>query len=97
MLGVAPEAVTLDHVGLNHLTWERAAYVDGVDRLPELLASRMDELAAEVVNLTMKLDGPDSPIAKALAARRDGRQDAGERGISLADRVRALQKANSTS
>jgi 6-phospho-beta-glucosidase len=36
-LGVAPEAVTLDHLGLNHLTWERAAWVDGVDRLPELL------------------------------------------------------------
>ena len=36
-LGVQPEAVMLDHLGLNHLTWERAAYVDGVDRLPELL------------------------------------------------------------
>jgi 6-phospho-beta-glucosidase len=36
-LGVDPSAVVLDHVGLNHLTWERAAYVDGVDRLPELL------------------------------------------------------------
>ena len=48
MLGVAPEAVTLDHVGLNHLTWERAAYVDGVDRLPELLATRRAELAEEV-------------------------------------------------
>jgi len=48
MLGVAPEAVTLDHVGLNHLTWERAAYVDGVDRLPELLSSRLRDLAEEV-------------------------------------------------
>jgi 6-phospho-beta-glucosidase len=35
-LGVAPESVVLDHVGLNHLTWERAAYVDGVDMLPKL-------------------------------------------------------------
>src|SRR3954465_8086573 len=33
--GVAPDAVTLDHIGLNHLTGERAAYVDGTDRLPE--------------------------------------------------------------
>jgi 6-phospho-beta-glucosidase len=48
MLQVEPSAVVLDHVGLNHLTWERAAYVDGVDRLPELLRSRLDELAAEV-------------------------------------------------
>ena len=28
----------LEHVGLNHLTWERKVLVDGVDRLPELLA-----------------------------------------------------------
>ncbi|RRH92919.1 hypothetical protein EH240_30695 [Mesorhizobium tamadayense] len=60
------------------------------------LREQINELAAEVVNLTMKLDGPDSPIAKALAAPRDGRQDVGERGISLADRVRALQKADPT-
>ncbi len=36
--GVSPERVRLDHVGLNHLTWERAVFVDDVDRLPELLA-----------------------------------------------------------
>ena len=29
----------LDHVGLNHLTWERAVLVDGTDRLPELIAA----------------------------------------------------------
>ena len=29
----------LEHVGLNHLTWERAILVDGVDRLPELIES----------------------------------------------------------
>ncbi|WP_434723769.1 hypothetical protein [Mesorhizobium sp. RIZ17] len=56
------------------------------------LREQMNELAAEVVNLTMKLDGPDSPIAKALA--REGQQNG--RGVSLADRVRALQKAGST-
>ncbi|MDM7855256.1 6-phospho-beta-glucosidase [Cellulomonas alba] len=48
LLGVAPDQVALDHVGLNHLTWERAAVVDGVDRLPGLLARHLDELAAEV-------------------------------------------------
>ncbi|MBZ9881079.1 hypothetical protein LB535_01840 [Mesorhizobium sp. CA10] len=53
------------------------------------LREQMNELAAEVVNLTMKLDGPDSPIAKALAG--EGQQNG--RGVSLADRVRALQKA----
>jgi 6-phospho-beta-glucosidase len=45
LLGVEPERVTLDHVGLNHLTWERAAVVDGADRLPELLAAHGEEIA----------------------------------------------------
>jgi 6-phospho-beta-glucosidase len=44
---VEPERVQLEHVGLNHLSWERAALVDGVDRLPEILRDHIDELAAE--------------------------------------------------
>ena len=46
LLGVAPEAVSLDHVGQNHLTWERAVLVDGTDRLPGLLAAHRAEIAA---------------------------------------------------
>jgi 6-phospho-beta-glucosidase len=46
--GVEPERVQLEHVGLNHLTWERAVLVDGRDRLPELLEERADELAQDV-------------------------------------------------
>jgi 6-phospho-beta-glucosidase len=46
MLGVAPEAVDLDHVGLNHLTWERQVLVDGADKLPGLLVSHGEEIAA---------------------------------------------------
>ncbi|HTG48162.1 MAG TPA: 6-phospho-beta-glucosidase [Actinomycetota bacterium] len=38
IFGVEPSRVTLDHVGLNHLTWEREVRVDGEDRLPALLA-----------------------------------------------------------
>ncbi|WP_020520096.1 6-phospho-beta-glucosidase [Catelliglobosispora koreensis] len=49
-LNVSPEEVTLDHVGLNHLTWEQAVYVNGHDRLPELLAP-----AAELVQLPLSL------------------------------------------
>ena len=56
------------------------------------LREQMNELAAEVVHLTAKLEGPDSPIAKALAAPQDSRSNGGDR--SLADRVRALQKAD---
>ncbi|MFT3871409.1 MAG: 6-phospho-beta-glucosidase [Nocardioides sp.] len=48
MLDVSPDLVALDHVGLNHLTWERAARVDGVDRLPEILDRHVDELAADI-------------------------------------------------
>src|SRR3984957_13550444 len=48
LLGVAPESVSLDHVGLNHLTWERAVRVDGTDRLPELLAGHLNEIADHV-------------------------------------------------
>ncbi|BAV47428.1 hypothetical protein MesoLj113a_24560 [Mesorhizobium sp. 113-1-2] len=55
------------------------------------LREQMNELAAEVVHLTAKLEGPDSPIAKALAAPQESRSGGGDR--SLADRVRALQKA----
>jgi 6-phospho-beta-glucosidase len=45
LLGVEPGQVSLDHVGLNHLTWERAAVVDGTDRLPELIATHGPEIA----------------------------------------------------
>jgi 6-phospho-beta-glucosidase len=46
LLGVQPEQVELDHVGLNHLTWERAAVVDGTDALPGLIAAHGDDIAA---------------------------------------------------
>jgi 6-phospho-beta-glucosidase len=47
LFDVDPSRVSLGHVGLNHLTWERNVWVDGVDRLPEMF-SRVDELAEEV-------------------------------------------------
>lgn len=53
------------------------------------LREQMSDLAAQVVALTAQLDGPESPIAKVLAAPKP--PASGER--SLADRVRALQKA----
>src|SRR5581483_10589403 len=47
LFGVEPERVELEHVGLNHLSWERAVRVDGVDRLPELIETSADDLAEE--------------------------------------------------
>jgi 6-phospho-beta-glucosidase len=46
--GVTPERVELEHVGLNHLSWERAVRVDGVDRLPELLGADPGWIAEHV-------------------------------------------------
>jgi chromosome segregation ATPase len=59
----------------------------------DALREQMNTLAAEVVHLTARLEGPDSPIAKALAAPQEARSGT----TSLADRVRALQKADSPS
>ena len=53
--GVEPERVELEHVGLNHLTWERAVRVDGVDRLPELLDAGRRRTSAEHVGLPGEL------------------------------------------
>jgi 6-phospho-beta-glucosidase len=46
--GVDPERVELEQVGLNHLTWIRAVRVDGVDRLPEILADEGERIARDV-------------------------------------------------
>jgi 6-phospho-beta-glucosidase len=47
-LGVAAERVLVDQVGLNHLTWVRAVYLDGRDVLDEVLDRFGDELAREI-------------------------------------------------
>ena len=52
--GVAPDRVELEHVGLNHLSWERAVRVDGIDRLPELL-EHDGPLVADEVDLPLEL------------------------------------------
>jgi 6-phospho-beta-glucosidase len=48
LLGVEPERIVVDQVGLNHLTWVRAVRVDENDVLPQLLADHGDELAEEI-------------------------------------------------
>lgn len=74
--------------------FEASKSEDGNDtrRATAALREQMSDLAAQVVVLTAKLEGPESPIAKVLAAPRQ--PESGER--SLADRVRALQKAEPT-
>jgi 6-phospho-beta-glucosidase len=48
LLGVEPGRLQLEHVGLNHLTWERAVRVDGRDRLGELLERHGGAIAADL-------------------------------------------------
>ncbi|KQW07778.1 6-phospho-beta-glucosidase [Leifsonia sp. Root4] len=52
ILGVDHRNVTLDHVGLNHLSWERGVRVKTpsgtIDRLPALLSSHLPAVAEEV-------------------------------------------------
>ena len=47
-ISVDPDALALDHVGLNHLSWITAARTDGVDRLPELLDAHGPSIAEEL-------------------------------------------------
>jgi 6-phospho-beta-glucosidase len=48
MLGVEPERVQVDQVGLNHLSWVRFVRLDGEDVLADLLAEHGDEIAEEI-------------------------------------------------
>ncbi len=48
LLGIAPERVKLEHVGLNHLTWERAVRVDGEDVLPRLITEHGAAIAEDL-------------------------------------------------
>jgi 6-phospho-beta-glucosidase len=58
--GVEPDRVDLEHVGLNHLSWERAVHVDGTDRLPEILEASIDRIADDT--------GTPAEVIRALRA-----------------------------
>jgi 6-phospho-beta-glucosidase len=47
-LGVPPGRVLVDQVGLNHLTWIRAVWVDGRDMLADVIDGFGDALAHEI-------------------------------------------------
>lgn len=48
LLGVAPGRLSIDQVGLNHLTWVRAVWLDGRDVLEDVLSRHGDALAKEI-------------------------------------------------
>ena len=45
ILEVDPARIELDHVGLNHLTWELGVRLDGEDILPQLLGEHLESVA----------------------------------------------------
>jgi 6-phospho-beta-glucosidase len=54
--GVSADRVELEHVGLNHLTWERAVRLDGRDILPEMLGNDLATAAlAEELGFPVEL------------------------------------------
>jgi 6-phospho-beta-glucosidase len=55
VLDVEPERIELDHLGLNHLTWEVGVRLDGEDVLPELLGDRHAERVARATGLPAEL------------------------------------------
>ncbi|MBR7832646.1 6-phospho-beta-glucosidase [Actinospica durhamensis] len=46
--GVAPGAVQLDHVGLNHLTWIRGVRIAGEEALPEIIENQGEEISGDL-------------------------------------------------
>jgi 6-phospho-beta-glucosidase len=55
ILEVEPERIELDHLGLNHLTWEVGVRCDGVDALPALLSDEHAERVARATGLPARL------------------------------------------
>jgi 6-phospho-beta-glucosidase len=55
ILDVEAERIELDHLGLNHLTWEVGVRLDGEDALPELLSDEHAERVARATGLPAAL------------------------------------------
>jgi 6-phospho-beta-glucosidase len=93
-LGVEPDRVELEHVGLNHLSWLRGLRVDGVDRLPELLEGDAETLAEEVelpVELVRQLRAVPSYYLRYYYLTHEV-LDAQRRGPSRAEQVMKIER-----
>jgi 6-phospho-beta-glucosidase len=55
ILEVDPRRIELDHLGLNHLTWELGVRLDGADVLPRLLGEENAERVARATGLPAPL------------------------------------------
>jgi 6-phospho-beta-glucosidase len=93
-LGVEPDRIELEHVGLNHLSWLRGLRVDGVDRLPELLERDAEALAEEVelpVELVRQLRAVPSYYLRYYYLTHEV-LDAQRRGPSRAEQVMEIER-----
>lgn len=66
----------------------------GETRGGALLREQIKDLAAEMVSMAIRMEGPESPAAKAVAQSDNGSDSKSKGGtvVSLADRIRALRK-----
>ncbi|MBI5527394.1 MAG: 6-phospho-beta-glucosidase [Deltaproteobacteria bacterium] len=62
-LGVAPESVSPDYVGLNHLAWVRRVFVDGQDVSRRLFDSRLTPHASRLRGRPANIPDMDYPPA----------------------------------
>jgi len=96
LLGVGWDQVELDHYGLNHLTWERGVYVDGQDRLGDLLKDFGDEIAEEVELprwlLELQQAVPSYYLKYFYAHDQVFRKQAAPGAVTRAEEVMALEK-----
>jgi chromosome segregation ATPase len=96
-------ALTSQKVALENKQMEEqialAAGWDDERRDTAVLREQINDIAAEVVRMTAALEGPNSPIHAALNSNTPAEVNGAEKDlklpVSLADRVRALQKAAS--
>ena len=99
-LGVAPEHVKIDSVGLNHLSFVRAVRVDGLDVLPKLVVEATGDRANRPANIP-ELDYPPtflrslgmipSDYLKYFLMEQDMLSEQAERGKTRAEEVMEIE------
>ncbi|MEV0186044.1 6-phospho-beta-glucosidase [Streptomyces sp. NPDC050625] len=92
-LGVDHQRLSLEHVGLNHLTWERAVLLDGVDVMPQILAEHGSDLAARLhmpIEVVRRLGAIPSYYLRYYYAHDDALAEQ-LRGPSRAEQVAAME------
>lgn len=94
LLGHEPDAVRLEHVGLNHLTWERAVRIEGEDVLSVLMNEKRAKLAEHIglpEELIRRLNAVPSPYLRYFYAH-DEMLERQRTSEARAERVSAVEQ-----